>query len=224
MGLKRKVLILFLFISMLFQFFPCFVSAQAPIQKEVERATLQVLLDFSYTGEVVLKVEKLNPAYSEPEEMARLLSHWFSKIMYTLSSSTSRMFLLYQVLSVFESELKPKDNVLSKTQIDDVVKVVSNIEREKITSSISLYLQELQNAKRGLISYFQGDLTEQQVVFSWTIILQYVSQNYSSKDISFVCHIMDETIKVYSGGADPDAVENTVIIPNDAFFKAKKRN
>jgi len=214
---------LFVFIFILLQLFTSPVPAQEPTQKEIEKATLQVSLDFSDAGEVVLKIKKLNTNASEPEEMARLLSHWFCKIMYLLPSATPRMFLMNEVgQSVFEPKLKPKDNILRKAQIDDVVKLVDDLEREKIVSSIDLYLQDLQNAKRGLVSHLRGEGTEQQWVFSWAIILQYVSQNYSRKDISLVYDIMAETIKAYSGGADPDAVENTVIIPNNAFFKVKK--
>jgi len=198
------------------------LEAETPKQQKVEKATLQVVVDFSNTGEVALKVKKLDPASYEPEEMARLLSHWFCKILYLLPYPEPRIFLLKEVdQCLFEPKLKPKDNVLRKAQIDDVVKLVNKLGREKITSSISLYLKKFPDEKRGLISHLSRNGTEQQTVFSWAVILQYATLNYSSKDLNFIYDMMQETTKAYSGGADPDILENTVIIPNDSFFRAK---
>lgn len=215
-----KTVTMFLCFYVWAQLLPCFAAAQTPIQKEVEKATLQISLDFSNTGEAALKVKKVNRTSYEPEEIARLLSHWFSKALYLLPSPMPRMFLLNEAeQSLFQ--LKPRDNVLRKAQIDDVVKLVDNLGKERVDSSINLYLRELPNDMRGLVSYLSRDVTEQQTAFSWAIILQYATQNYSAKDIAFTYNIMAETIKAYSGGADPDAVENTVIIPNDSFFRIK---
>ncbi|UCE50996.1 MAG: hypothetical protein JSV31_17185 [Desulfobacterales bacterium] len=126
--------------------------------------------------------------------------------------------------SLFEPKIKPRDNVLKKAQIDDVVKLVRSIKKENLVSTVSLYLQQLPNGKRGIVSYFTGNITEQQTVFSWLIILQYASQKYSKKDILFIHDIMGETVKAYSGGADYDNLQNTVIIPNNAYSKIKKKN
>jgi aminopeptidase-like protein len=134
------------------------------------------------------------------------------------------MFLLQESNNaLFEPKIKPKDNILRKAQIDDVVNLVKSIEKGKITASISLYLQELPNGQRGLVSHISGDTTEQQSVFSWAVILHYAAQNYDKKDISFIHDIMGETIKAYSAGADPDNVQNTVIVPNNSFFRIKQK-
>jgi hypothetical protein len=221
--MKKSAIALIILIFIQFNLLTSFVSAQLPKEKKVKNATLQVLLYYSNTGEVVLRVRKLKASCYEPEEMGRLLSHWYSKIEYLLKSIMPRMFLLKEVQdSLFEPKLKPKENVLKKAKIDDVVKIVENIKQNKIVSSINLYLKEFPSSERGLISYFKGDGTEQQTVFSWAIILQYASQNYSKKDISFIHDIMGETVKAYSAGADPDAVENIAIIPSNAYFKVKK--
>ncbi|NIS70354.1 MAG: hypothetical protein GTO12_15850 [Proteobacteria bacterium] len=162
MSLRRKTLVLFFLILMLIQFFPYLISGQTPKQKKIEKATLQVSLNFSNTGEIVLKVTKLTPTYSEPEEVARLLSHWYCKIAYLLPSPMPRLFLTNMVQqSLFESKLKPGDNVLRKAQIDDVVKLVKTLEIERIASSINLHLQELPDARRGLVSYLSENVNEQ---------------------------------------------------------------
>jgi hypothetical protein len=199
-------------------------EAREPITEKVKKATLQTIVEYSFAGEVVLKVQKLNPISYEPEEMARLLSHWYSKILYLLPSPMPRMFLLKASNNaLLEPKIKPKDDILRKAQIDDVVKLVKSIEKNNITASISLYLQELPNGQRGLVSHISGDTTEQQTVFSWAVILQYASQNYGKKDISFIHDIMAETIKAYSAGADPDNVQNTIIVPNNSFFTVKRK-
>jgi hypothetical protein len=223
MKLKTEVLGFFLGI-LIFASFAEAIDAREPIPKTVENAILQTVIEYSVTGEVALKVQKLNHKCYEPEEMARLLSHWYSKILYLLPSPMPRMFLLQESNNaLFEPKIKPKDNILRKAQIDDVVNLVESIEKGEITASISLYLQELPNGQRGLVSHISGDTTEQQSVFSWAVILHYAAQNYDKKDISFIHDIMGETIKAYSAGADPDNVQNTVIVPNNSFFRFKKK-
>ena len=214
----------FLFGVVLFASFTETINAREPVLETVENVALQTVIEFSVTGEVALKVQKHNPISYEPEEMARLLSHWYSKILYLLPSPMPRMFLLQESNNaLFEPKIKPKDNILKKAQIDDVVNLVKSIEKDKITSSISLYLQELPNGQRGLVSHISGDTTEQQTVFSWAVILQYAAQNYGGKDISLLHDIMAETIKAYSAGADPDNAQNTVIVPNNSFFTVKQK-
>ena len=228
MGLKMKfkieLILVFFLVMVIFASFTEPIDAREPIPKKVEKATLQTILEYSVTGEVSLKVRKLNPISYEPEEMARLLAHWFSKILYLLPSPMPRMFLLQESNNaLFEPKIKPKDDILRKAQINDVVKLVKSIEKRNIVSSISLYLQELPNGQRGIVSHISGDTTEQQTVFSWAIILQYASQNYAKKDILFIHDIMAETIKAYSAGADPDNVLNTVIVPNNSFFTVMQK-
>lgn len=92
-----------------------------------------------------------------------------------------------------------------------------------VMSSISLYLQELPNGRRGLVSYISPEITEQQTVFSWVIILHYAARNYNNKDISFIHDIMGETIKAYSAGADPNIVQNVLIVPNNSFLRVKSK-
>ena len=209
---------------LIFASFTEVIDAREPVPKTVENATLQTVIEYSVTGAVALKVQKVNPGCYEPEEMARLLSHWYSKILYLLPSPMPRMFLLQESNNaLFEPKIKPKDNILRKAQIDDVVNLVKSVEKGKIMSSISLYLQELPNGQRGLVSHITGDTTEQQTVFSWVVILHYAAQNYDKKDISFIHDIMGETIKAYSAGADPDNVQNTVIVPNNSFFRIKQK-
>jgi len=222
--MKTKTEFLALFLGILiFAWFTETIHALEPVPKTVENATLQTIIEYSVTGEVALTVQKLNPRCYEPEEMARLLSHWYSKILYLLPSPMPRMFLLQESNNaLFEPKIKPKDNILRKAQLDDVVNLVKTIEKGKITSSISLYLQELPNGQRGLVSHISGETTEQQTVFSWAIILHYAAQNYDKKDISFIHDIMGETIKAYSAGADPDNVQNTVIVPNNSFYRIKQ--
>ena len=223
MKLKTKVLGFFWGI-LIFASFAEAIDAREPIPKMVENPTLQTVIEYSVTGEVALKVQKLNHKCYEPEEMARLLSHWYSKVLYLLPSPMPRMFLLQESSNaLFEPKIKPKDNILRKAQIDDVVNLVKSIEKGKITASISLYLQELPNGQRGLVSHISGDTTEQQSVFSWAVILHYAAQHYDKKDIFFIHDIMGETIKAYSAGADPDNVQNTVIVPNNAFFRIKQK-
>lgn len=221
--MKIKTEFLTLFLGILnFSLFSETIYAREPVPKTVENATLQTVIEYSITGAVALKLKNLNPMCYEPEEMARLLSHWYSKILYLLQSPMPRMFLLQESdNALFEPKIKPKDNILRKAQIDDVVNLMKSIEKSKITSSISLYLQELPNGQRGLVSHISGDTTEQQTVFSWVIILHYAAQNYDRKDISFIHDIMSETIKAYSAGADPDNVQNTVIVPNNSFSRIK---
>ncbi len=223
MKLKTEVLCFFLGI-LIFASSAEAIYAREPAPKTVENATLQTVIEYSGTGEVALKVQKLNPGCFEPEEMARLLSHWYSKILYLLPSPMPRMFLLQgSNNALFEPKIKARDNILRKAQIDDVVNLVRSIEKGKITSSISLYLQELPNEQRGLVSHISGDTTEQQTVFSWAVILHYAAQNYDKKDILFIHDIIGETIKAYSAGADPDNVQNTVIVPNNSFFRIKQK-
>ena len=222
--MKTKTEFLALFLGILiFAWFTETIHALEPVPKTVENATLQTIIEYSVTGEVALTVQKLNPRCYEPEEMARLLSHWYSKILYLLPSPMPRMFLLQESNNaLFEPKIKPKDNILRKAQLDDVVNLVKTIEKGKITSSISLYLQELPNGQRGLVSHISGETTEQQTVFSWAIILHYAAQNYDKRDIAFIHDIMGETIKAYSAGADPDNVQNTVIVPNNSFYRIKQ--
>lgn len=225
MSLKNKTIAFLLFISILLQFLPFFASAQAPTVKKIEKATLRISLDFSENGKVAITVRKLNPKSYEPEEMARLLSAWFCKINYILPSIMPRMFLLNEAQeSLFEPKLRFRDDVLKKAGIDDVVKIVNNLERAMVVSSIDLYLQELPSNKRGLVSHLSRNVTEQHTVFSWAVILQYATQKYGAKDIDLIHDIMGETITAYSGGADPDAVENTVIIPNNAYLRVKVKD
>jgi len=199
-------------------------KAVEPVPDVVEDAILKTVIEFSPSGDVVLRVQKLTTKNYEPEEMARLLSHWYSKILYLLPSPMPRMFLMQQSNNaLFEPKIKPKDNILRKAQIDDVVNLVKSIEKSKIMSLISLYLQELPNGQRGLVSHISGDTTEQQTVFSWAIILHYISQNYDGKDISFTHDVMAETIKAYSAGADLEDIQNTVIVPNNSFLKIKQK-
>lgn len=223
--MKLKIEVLgFLLGVVLFASFTEPINAREPVIETVENIALQTVIEFSVTGEVALKVQKRNPISYEPEEMARLLSHWYSKILYLLPSPMPRMFLLQESNNaLFEPKIKPKDNILRKAQIDDVVNLVKSIEKDKITSSISLYLQELPNGQRGLVSHISGDTTEQQTVFSWAVILQYAAQNYGRKDILLLHDIMAETIKAYSAGANPDNVQNTVIVPNNSFFTVKQK-
>ena len=223
--MKLKIEVLgFLLGVVLFASFTEPINAREPVIETVENIALQTVIEFSVTGEVALKVQKRNPISYEPEEMARLLSHWYSKILYLLPSPMPRMFLLQESNNaLFEPKIKPKDNILRKAQIDDVVNLVKSIEKDKITSSISLYLQELPNGQRGLVSHISGDTTEQQTVFSWAVILHYSAEIYDKKGISLIHDIMGETIKAYSAGADPDNVQNTVIVPNNAFFKIKQK-
>ena len=224
MKLKIELIWVFFLAMLIFASFAKSVYAREPIAEKVEKATLQAVVEYSVTGEVALKVQKLNPMSYEPEEMARLLSHWYSKILYLLPSPMPKMFLLQESNNaLFEPEIKPKDDILRKAKIDDVVKLVKSIEKNNITSSISLYLQELPNGQRGLVCHISGDTTEQQTVFSWAVILQYASQNYAKKAISFIHDIMTETIKAYSAGADPDNIQNTVIVPNNSFFAVKQK-
>ena len=223
MKLKTKALCFFLGI-LVFAWFTETLHALEPVPKAVENATLQTIIEYSVTSEVALKVQKLNPRCYEPEEIARLLSHWYSKILFLLPSPMPRMFLLQKSNNaLFEPKIKAKDNILRKVQIDDVLNLVKSIEKDKITSSISLYLQELPNGQRGLVSHINGETTEQQVVFSWAVILHYAAENYDKKGISLIHDIMGETIKAYSAGADPDNVQNTVIVPNNAFFRIKQK-
>lgn len=134
------------------------------------------------------------------------------------------MFLLQEINSaLFEPKIKPKENILKKAQIDDVVKIVKNIDRKNVVSTIELYLQELPNNQRGIVSFFKGEGTEQQTVFSWAIILQYASKNYDKKDLYFIHDIMGEAVKAYSAGADDDNLENSILIPNNAYFKVKQK-
>ncbi|UCE50997.1 MAG: hypothetical protein JSV31_17190 [Desulfobacterales bacterium] len=58
--------------------FPKFTGAQETIQRKVEKATLQIHIEYSDTGDASLIVKKIKSETYEPEEMARLLSHWFS--------------------------------------------------------------------------------------------------------------------------------------------------
>jgi len=223
--MKFKIPCLVFFIGiMIFSLFAEVLYAREPVPKTVENTTLQLIIEYSITGDVALKVQKVNPTCYEPVEMARLLSHWYSKILYLLPSPMPRMFLLRESNdTLFEPRIKPKDNILRKAQIDDVLNIVRSIEKAEIVSSIALYLKELPNGQRGLVSHISGDTTEQQTVFSWAIILHYAAQNYNNKDISFIHDIIGEIIKAYSGGADPDNVENTVIIPNNAFSIIKQK-
>jgi len=225
--MNRKIAILaFVFlISLLLPFSPSFVIAQEPRKKEVKNATLQVSLSFSDTGEVALKVKKLNYTAHEPEEMARLLSHWFCKVLFLLPSPLPRMFLIKEAQqSLFEPKLKPADNILKKSEIEDAITLVKYLEKERIFYWIDLYLQELPNGNRGLISYLGREAIEQYTVFSWAVILQYASQNYGAKDINFIYDIMAETVAAYSGGADPDIMENIMTIPNNAYFRVKAKD
>ena len=224
MKYKIELILFSLLVLVIFPSLAESIDTREPIKKKVEKATLQAVVQYSISGEVALKVHKLNPISHEPKEMARLLSHWYSKILYLLPSPMPKMFLLQECNSaLFEPKIKPKDDILRKAQIDDVVKLVMSIKKNNITSTISLYLQELPNGKRGLVSHISGDTTEQQTVFSWAVILQYASQNYTRKSISFIHDIMAETIKAYSAGADPDNVQNTVIVPNNSFFKVMQK-
>lgn len=200
------------------------IEAVEPVPDVGKNAILKTSIEFSLSGDVVLRVQNLTSKNYEPEEMARLLSHWYSKILYLLPSSMPRMFLMQQSNNaLFEPKIKPKDNILKKAQIDDVVNLVESIEKSKIMSSISLYLQELPNGQRGLVSYISSNATEQQIVFSWAIILHYIAQNYDGKDILFTYGVMGETITAYSGGADLENIQNTVIVPNNSFFKIKQK-
>jgi hypothetical protein len=223
--MKLKTVVIGFFLGIvIFASFTKAMDAREPLHETVENAKLQTVIEYSVTGEVALKVQKLNSKCYEPEEVARLLSHWYSKILYLLPSPMPRMFLLQESNNaLFEPRIKPKDNVLRKAQIDDVVNLVKSLEKDKIASSISLYLQELPDGKRGLVSYISGDTTEQQTVFSWAVILHFAAQNYDKEDISFIHDIMGETIKAYSAGADPDNVQNIVIIPNNSFFRIKQK-
>lgn len=207
----------------IFTLFTESIEAVEPVPEEVENAILKTVIKFSDSGEVALTVRKLIHSSYEPEEMARLLSHWYSKILYLLPSPMPRMFLMQQSNNaLFEPKIKPKDNILRKAQIDDVINLSKSVEKGRI-SSISLYLQELPNGQRGLVSHISRDTTEQQTVFSWAVILHHVAQNYDAKDISFIHDVMGETIKAYSAGADLDNVQNTVIVPNNSFFKIKQK-
>ena len=223
MELNINVLLVFLGIF-IFALFAESIEAVEPVPEKVENAILKTVIKFSDSGDVVLTVRKLIPDSYEPEEMARLLSHWYSKILYLLPSPMPRMFLMQQSHNaLFEPKIKPKDNILKKAQIDDVINLSKSIEKGRISSSISLYLQELPNGQRGLVSHISGDTTEQQTVFSWAVILHHIAQNYHAKDISFIHDVMGETIKAYSAGADLDNVQNTVIVPNNSFFKIKQK-
>ena len=223
--MKFKIEFLGLFLAiMVFGSFTEGIDAREPVPETVENAALETVIEYSATGEVALKVQSLNPRCYEPEEMGRLLTHWYSKILYLLPSTMPRMFLLQESNNaLFLPKIKPKDNILRKAQIDDVVNLVKSIEKGKSTSSISLYLKELPNGQRGLVSHISGGTTEQQTVFSWAIILHYAAQNYDKRDIAFIHDIMGETIKAYSAGADPDNVQNTVIVPNNSFFRIKQK-
>ena len=223
MKLNIKVFSILLGI-MVFALFTESIEAVEPVPEEVENAILKTVIEFSDSGDVALSVRKLNPSSYEPEEMARLLSHWYSKIFYLLPSPMARMFLLQESNNaLFEPKIKPKDNILRKAKIDDVINLLKSVEKGRLTSSISLYLQEVPNGQRGLVSHISGDTTEQQTVFSWAVILHYVVQNYDAKDVSFIHDVMGETIKAYSAGADLDNVQNTVIVPNNSFFKIKQK-
>lgn len=224
MNINIKFALIIFLSSILSASFTKAIDASEPIPKEVENATLQIILEYSSTGEASLKVMKVKSDTYEPEEMARLLTHWYSKILYLFQNPLPKMFLLQEISNaLFEPKIKPKDNILKKAQIDDVVKMVQSIEKKYVVSSIVLYLQELPNGQRGLVSYFSGsNQTDQQTVFSWAIILQYASQNYNKKDLYFIHDIMGEAIKAYSAGADDDNLQNTIIIPNNAYFKVKQ--
>lgn len=223
MKLDIKVFSSFLGI-MVFALFAESIEAVEPAPQEVKNAIFKTVIEFSDSNDVALSVRKLNRSSYEPEEMARLLSHWYSKILYLLPSPMPRMFLIQQCNNaLFEPKIKPKDNILRKAKLDDVIDLLKSIEKGRLTSSISLYLQELPNGQRGLVSHISGDTTEQQTVFSWAIILHYAAQNYDRKDIAFIHDVMAETIKAYSAGADPDNVQNTVIVPNNSFLRMKQK-
>lgn len=224
MRIKNKSFVLFLGISLI-AWFTETLHALEPVPKTIENTTLQTIIEYSVTGEVAIKVQKLNSIYYEPEEMARLLSHWFSKIHYILPSPIARQLLFQQSLdALFEPKIKPKDNILRKASIDGLFNLVTSIEKGKITSSISLYLKEFPNGLRQLISHLDGNTTDPQIVASWAVILHYATENYDKKDISLIHDLMVETIKAYSAGADPDNVQNTVIVPNRAFFRFKQKS
>ena len=160
MKLNIKVLSILLGI-MVFALFTKSIEAVEPVPEEVKNAILKTVIEFFDSGSVALSVRKLNSSSYEPEEMARLLSHWYSKILYLLPSPMPRMFLMQQSNNaLFEPKIKPKDNILRKAKIDDVINLLKSEEKGRLTSSISLYLQEVPNGQRGLVSHISGDTTE----------------------------------------------------------------
>lgn len=209
--------------AMLSASFTTIIDASELVPKKVENATLHIILEYSATGEASLIVKKVKLNSYEPEEMARLLTHWYSKMLYLFQNNIMpEMYLKQEVNNaLFEPKIKRKDNILKKAQIDDVIKLVKRIEKKKVISTIELYLQELPSNQRGVVSFLKGDPTEQQTVFSWSIILQYASENYNKKDLYFIHDMMGKTIKAYSAGADDDNLQNSISIPNNAYFKIK---
>lgn len=216
-----KVLKMFLFAYMGFQLLIYPVSAQKTVQEEAEKLTLQVILDFSDTGDVALDVRKSEPASYEPEEMARLLSHWYSRILHNFRNPLVGMMLTNQIqYGLLKLSFESKDDV-RKAEDEFSFRLLKKIDDDKIKSSIKLHLLRLPKDKRGLDFYRKGKLSEEIPVLSWFAIMKYAFQNYNIEDINFICEVMSETIEAYRKGADPSVRENAQKIPNNSFFKIK---
>jgi TPR repeat protein len=196
--------------------------AQAFNKRIPKNNMLHVRFQFAENGDTTIAIHPNKRAKREIE-LARMFAHWFSKVMYIIPDSMSRAVLINEVrIGLFEPPLRPKQDVLKRVDIADVIRLVPRLAPKRIVASIDLYLVPRPNNQRGIVSYLSGQGTNQQTVYSWAVLLQKVAATAKKSELVLISRIMEEVIRAYSAGADPDSGVTMLSIPNNAYIAAMK--
>jgi len=209
---------IFLFACMGLQLLIYPVSAQKTVQGESKNVTLQVILDFSNSGDVALRVKECKIDCDEPKEIARLLSYWYSTIMHASRDPFVSAMLTSQIQTILlKPNFESKDDV-RKAEDEFSFRLLKKIDDDKIKSSIRLDLLQLPENTRKLVFYKRGEIKEPVLILSWFVIMKYAFQNYNVDDIRFIRKTMSETVdsiqkatkKTSDENAQEPSVENVI--------------
>jgi hypothetical protein len=204
-----KVAKMFLFACMGLQLLIYPVSAQKTVQGESKNVTLQVILDFSNSDDVALRVKKCKADCDEPKEIAQLLSHWYSTIMHASHDPFFSAMVTSQIQTLL---LKPSfESQADVRNAEDELSfaVLKKIDDDKLQSSIRLDLLQLPENARKLVCYKKGDIEEPVLMSSWFVIMKYALQNYNAEDIRYIRKTMSETVASIQKAAKKTVDETT---------------
>ena len=203
-----KVAKMFLFACMGLQLLIYPVSAQKTVQGESKNVTLQVILDFSNSGDVALRVKECKIDCDEPKEIARLLSYWYSTIMHASHDPFVSAMLTSQIQTILlKPNFESKDDV-RKAEDEFSFRLLKKIDDDKIKSSIRLDLLQLPKNARNLNFYRRGKIQKEILGLSWFAILKYAFQNYTIDDIHFIRKVMSATVDSIQKATEKTSDEN----------------
>ena len=202
--------------------FSSLFGATANAQKAPPDTTLHVQIAFADDGAVTVQVVP-SAGVDVNLELARLAAHWYSKLIFIIPSPEARGFLLNESrMALFQPKtLAPRQNVLARVDIADVVKLVPRHRTGVKVEAINLYLVRGAEDQRGLVSYLSEGGTEQQGVFSWGLIVNHAAQTMNAKQLDTLVKIMANVVKAYSAGADMESPSTSMTLPNTAYFKLR---